>query len=130
MFPNLYTPTTQYNPASSQYAGSGLNLYQQPARQEITRVNGEGGAKAYQLAPNSSVLLLDETNPIVWLKTTDGAGYPNLIPYTITPFEPEPTPDFRSLESRIAKLEERLNESHTTGPSTNQKPNDKSRDGQ
>lgn len=82
---------------------------QMSVTQQITRVNGEGGAKAYQMAPNSSVLLLDETAPIVWLKSTDGAGYPNLVPYTITPYEPEPAPDINALIERINRLEEQIN---------------------
>ena len=50
------------------------NFY--PVTARIVRVSGRPGAEAYQMAPNSEVLLLDETAPIVWLKTTDGAGYP------------------------------------------------------
>jgi hypothetical protein len=33
--------------------------------QEVVRVNGRNGAEAYQMAPNSSVLLLDESAPVV-----------------------------------------------------------------
>ena len=89
------------------------NIYQnyqiQGQKTEVVRVNGKNGADAYQLSPNSSILLLDETAPIVWLKTTDGAGYPTVTPYSITPYQPEPEPDFKSLENRIAKLEATLN---------------------
>ena len=81
-------------------------------RQDVIRVNGKNGAEAYVMTPNSSVLLLDETAPIIWLKTTDGAGYPSLTPYTITPYKEEPKPDFKTLEDRISKLEEKINESH------------------
>lgn len=77
--------------------------------QRITKVNGENGAKAYQLPPNSEALLLDETAPIVWLKTTDGAGYPSLAPYSITPYEPTPPVDVNGLEQRIKRLEEIIN---------------------
>ena len=83
-------------------------------RQDVIRVSGKNGAEAYVMPPNSSVLLLDETAPIIWLKTTDGAGYPSLTPYTITPYKEEPKPDFKSLEDRISKLEERINESYTS----------------
>ena len=79
-------------------------------RQEIIRVNGENGARAYNLPPNSSILLLDETAPIVWLAQTDGAGYKSLTPYTITPYQAENKPDYNSLEARIKRLEEMLNE--------------------
>lgn len=79
-------------------------------RYEIVKVNGRGGAEAFQMAPNSEALLLDTTGPIVWLKTTDGAGYPSLAPYTITPYQPQPEVTTNDLLARIEKLEERLNE--------------------
>lgn len=81
-------------------------------QQSIVKVNGENGAKAYQMAPNSSVLLLDENAPIVWLKTTDGAGYPNLVPYDIAPHQPEPQIDVKSFDSRLSRLEGIVNESY------------------
>lgn len=87
---------------------------QQPCT--ITKVSGENGARAFGMAPNSSVLLLDETAPLVWLKTTDGAGYPTLTPYTITPYQAAPPVDVNALEQRIARLEEKLNDKpDTTG---------------
>lgn len=84
--------------------------YQQPQKQEVTRVNGKNGADMYQLPPNSSILMLDESAPIVWLKVTDGAGYATLSPYSITPYQPEAPVDVHSLEERISRLEEALNE--------------------
>ena len=74
----------------------------------IVRVSGRPGAEAYQMAPNSETLLLDETAPIVWLKITDGAGYPRLIPYDITPHE-ETQPDYKSFEERLKRLEDLIN---------------------
>ena len=76
-------------------------------RQEVIRVNGRNGAEAYQMAPNSSILLLDETAPIVWLKTTDGASYPTVNGYVITPLKEKSaaTADLTELEERIAKLD-------------------------
>ena len=81
----------------------------QQSRQEIIRVNGENGARAFQLPPNSSALLLDETNPIVWLAQTDGAGYKQLTAYKIEPYTPARPED---LEARIKRLEELFNESN------------------
>ena len=78
-------------------------------RQEIVRVNGENGAKTYQLAPNSSALLLDESAPLVWLVQTDGAGYKTAVPYTITPYQAQSAPDLNSLEERIQRLEDLIN---------------------
>lgn len=74
------------------------------------KVSGRPGAEAYQLNANSDVLLLDNTAPIVWLVQTDGAGYKTLTAYDITPHEEtKPEDVYKSLEERIAKLEEKLN---------------------
>ena len=61
---NPYTYQQQYQPQM-----------QQPGmlqKNEVVRVSGRGGAEAYQMAPNSSIILLDESAPVIWLKTTDG----------------------------------------------------------
>lgn len=91
----------QYNQQLSQL------LLQPLQKQEIVKVNGRGGAEAYSLAPDSSSLLLDATAPIVWLVQTDGAGYKSLTPYDIKPHEEEkPADHYKTLEERIAKLED------------------------
>ena len=77
-------------------------------QQQVTRVSGQNGAQAYALPPNSSALLLDDTAPIVWLKTTDGAGYPTLTPYDIIPHQTPAPVDASSLEARIKKLEDMI----------------------
>lgn len=89
--------------------------YNVPLRSEVIRVNGENGARAFQMAPNSSTLLLDENAPLVWLAQTDGAGYKTVTPYSITPYQPEPAPDMKTLEDRIKRLEDVINESNTAG---------------
>ena len=99
-----------YNPFAQNYA--------QPTvaqKHEVIRVNGKGGADAFQMAPNSQVLLLDESAPIVWLKTTDGAGYPTVTAYNITPAQTEEQKEqsrYDALEKRIAELEAFVNESN------------------
>lgn len=103
-FPNYY-PTSPTAPTTT-LPYSNQNLI----RQEIVRVNGRNGAEAYQLAPNSSILLLDESAPIVWVKMTDGAGYPTLTPYDISPHQSTEQLNFSSLEERISKLEEFMND--------------------
>lgn len=80
-------------------------------RTEVIRVNGRPGAETYAIGPNSSALLLDESGTIVWLVTTDGAGYKTVAPYDISPHQTPAAPDFSSLEARIKKLEERFNDS-------------------
>lgn len=82
------------------------NLY---AQQNITRVTGENGARTYQIGPNSSALLLDDTAPIVWLVQTDGAGYKTLTAYEIKPYAPEPAPDMTDIMTRLKRLEDQVN---------------------
>lgn len=88
----------------------------QPA-QQVVRVNGEPGARAYQIGANSSALLLDESGTMVWLVTSDGAGYRSVSAYDITPHQAAQAPDFGTLENRIARLEEIVN-GNTSNPST------------
>lgn len=78
----------------------------QPQSQQVVRVHGEDGAKAYNLPPNSSALLLDETQNIVWLKMTDGAGYPTVTGYEINPIQNKVEKEYSSLEDRIRRIEE------------------------
>ena len=98
-----------------------LNPYgfQQPVMAQpssVIKVNGENGARSYQMGANSSALLLDESGLMVWLCTTDGAGYKTVAAYDITPHQVTPAPDFGSLESRIKRLEDMIGD--TTDSST------------
>ena len=83
---------------------------QQQPQMQVVKVNGENGARAFQMGANSSSLLLDESGALVWLVVTDGAGYKTVSPYDISPHQATPPPDFGSLEQRIAKLEGIVNE--------------------
>lgn len=106
------------NPYASLYPqmypqSANFGAYQpQLERREIIHVNGQQGAAAFRMAPNSNTLLLDDTAPIVWLCVSDGAGYHTITPYTISLYEPEKPIDVNSLEQRIKRLEELLNESN------------------
>ena len=82
---------------------------QMPApHMEVIKVNGENGADAFQLGPNSSVLLLDETAPIIWFVQTDGAGYKTKTPYDISLHVDEPKPDIKSMEEKLTTIDKRL----------------------
>lgn len=97
------------SPQPTAMNGLSPTIFNSTIRQEIVKVNGENGARAYQLAPNCSALLLDESNPIVWLVQTDGAGYKTVSPYSITPYQPAPPVDLNAIEARLKKVEEKLN---------------------
>ena len=107
---------------------------QQPQQQlqkiEVVKVNGRNGAEAFQIAPNSSTLLLDMNSPIVWFVMTDGAGYKTVLPYDITPHkEVDKAQEYKdvlnSIMNRLSKIEEKLggnsNESNNAAikPTTN-----------
>ena len=64
-------------------------------------VSGEAGAKAFLVAPNTTVQLWDSENPVIYLKSADASGMPSIkvIDYTIrnaqndvkkTPLDNEP----------------------------------------
>lgn len=116
--PNYGTPSNlRYNAPQSVSA----------QRCEIIRVNGKEGAEAYPMAPNSSILLLDENNPIVWLKRTDGAGFPTVEPFTISPYKPEPTIDLKAIDERLSRVEAMINgQPNTTNAKRSGKSADKS----
>ena len=105
-FQNPYLPGNQY----AQFAQNFNPVQAAGPAVQVVRVNGRNGAEAYGLGPNSSALLLDEGGTLVWLVTTDGAGYKTVAPYDITPHKDTPIPDYGTLETRIAKLEAFMNE--------------------
>jgi len=89
----------------------------------IIWVSGETGAKAYMLAPNTTLPLWDSENQVIYLKSTDASGMPSMkiLDYTIrnnTPpiqeKEPEVNADYvtheefkkfeRSIRNQINKL--------------------------
>ena len=73
------------NPFST---NAGMNYQtQQLPHYDIVKVNGRNGAEAFQMGPNSHVLLLDESVPILWLASTDGAGYKTVSAFDISPHQ-------------------------------------------
>lgn len=69
--PLLYSPYGSMQPYS----------WSQPAQQPINglvSVTGIEGAKAYSLPPNSSMPLFDADDDVLYVKTTDAAGYPTI----------------------------------------------------
>ena len=98
----------------------GMNANNFP-RYNIIQVRGQNGAEALQMAPNSKVLLLDETDPLIWFVQTDGAGYKTVTPYSITPYQPAPPIDLNSIEQRLSVLEEILNAKSYNGTNKQRK---------
>lgn len=92
-----------YNPLANQYMVNGYqsqigqiqSQYQQQQNPSLIRVTGLDGAKAYQMPPNSVVPLFDSDNDVMYIKSTDGAGFPTIRAFNFTPYEPlqMPTPN-------------------------------------
>ena len=101
----MQSPVMQsYNPYSYQ-GGVTQRVNNNLPRYDIIRVNGKPGVDAFQLGPNSSVILVDETAPIVWFVRTDGAGYKDAKPFDISPHTEKPPVDVNDLFDRITRLE-------------------------
>lgn len=119
MYNNPYIP--QLNQALGQLQSFGAIAQPQlPMQQNIIEVSGRAGAEAYQLGPNSSALMLDNTAPILWVARSDSGGYKTLTAFDIIEHNEQKQEDvIKSLEERIKKIEERLN----NGKSNNQDAN-------
>lgn len=102
------------------HAPASWQRYQEPQapiyRGEIVNVNGAAGARSLRLAPNSSVILRDTNEPIVWLCEADGTGYFEPIPYSVTPYQAQPAVDMNDVLKRIARLEAMLSEQPDDDP--------------
>ena len=78
MFQNPYVSLM---PPQNQYYNQQMNNQQflpQTQTQNLIRVNGIEGAKAYQMNANSIVSLFDSNEDIMYIKSTDGAGFPSI----------------------------------------------------
>lgn len=78
VYPQYYMPQYQYQtqPQQSQ---------QQQQNNGIIWVSGEAGAKAYLVAPNTTVQLWDSEAQTIYLKSADASGMPSMkiLDYTI-----------------------------------------------
>ncbi len=119
--------TTNYNPYYTNPVNSMVPNYQpvipaQGPHMEIQRVNGKESAYAYSIGPNSSVILVDNLAPKIWIVTTDSSGYKAITGFKIIPDDEESAepiqieetksdedPEYiKKLIERIDKLEERI----------------------
>lgn len=91
-----------YQPVGTpqQFAIDQMQQFQQRAQMQpgmqqgmqLIRVTGMDGAKAYQMPPNSVVPLFDADNDIMYIKSTDGAGFPTIRAFAFQPVEDKPEP--------------------------------------
>lgn len=118
----------QVPPVSSQ------SVVPQPANNDIIWVQGESGAKAYLVAPNTTVTLWDSESPTIYLKSSDGRGVPSMriLDFTERRVAAQNTPNsattasggnssydkqiaeieakYEEIETKVKKLEDRYSE--------------------
>lgn len=85
---------------AQQFAMNQMQDYQQRMGMQLIRVTGMDGAKAYQMPPNSVVPLFDADNDIMYVKSTDGAGFPTIRAFTFQPIE-DPQPQDQQYVTRV-----------------------------
>lgn len=76
-FPQNYQMPTYY-PTQTNFQNAG-------ASQSLIWVQGEGAAKSYPVAPNTSVPLWDSEANVIYVKSADGSGMPSIkvLDYTV-----------------------------------------------
>ena len=77
--------------------------------QQILQANGKASIDALRMAPNSSVLIMDTTAPVVWLCATDGLGNVTATPYDIKTHVDPAVAATEGLEARVAAVEATVN---------------------
>lgn len=96
MYPN-------YNPYGFPLA------YQPPrpslAQQQVVTVAGAESLAQIQLAPNSSILVMDQSAPIVYLCQSDGVGKVTSTAYDIAPHKDKAQAERESMDARLAAVE-------------------------
>ena len=80
--------------AYPQYTIPQASAPQQQNNAGMIWVSGEAGAKAYLVAPNTTVQLWDSEAQTIYLKSADGSGMPTMkvLDYTIRDAQPQTTP--------------------------------------
>ena len=76
--------------------------------QQILQANGKQSINALKMSPNSSVLIADNTAPIVWKCTSDGLGNVTSEPFDIIPHKSQEQIEKDNLSITIQNIESRL----------------------
>lgn len=112
-----------YRPAYNNYPQDNISLI---------RVTGIEGAKAYQMNPNSTVALFDSNDDFMYIKSTDGAGFPTIRTFSFTEvFENANKPqiegyvskeEFESFKQEVTDYVEQFIQQQTNAKSKPTKP--------
>ena len=76
--------------------------------QQILQANGKASIDAIRMSPNSSVLIADTTEPIVWKCISDGLGNVKAEAYDITRHKTEEEVEKENTNNLLNDISERL----------------------
>ena len=85
-FPQTYQAPVYYPTQPNAVQGVGnVGINQPNAQSSLIWVQGEGAAKSYPMAPNTSVPLWDSEANVVYIKSADASGMPSIkiLDYTV-----------------------------------------------
>ena len=87
-----------------------IQMPSMPIQTEIQKVTGIESARTFPMGPNSSIILMDLSNPIIYVVVSDASGFKTVTPFDITEHvEQKPADQLQMLTDRIVKIEERMN---------------------
>lgn len=87
-----------------------LNFYGRLPQQNVIQVYGINSARQLNLAPNSSLFVLDYDDEHVYAVFSDGAGTVSVKPYLLTECEPENTTENFVTAKQFKEWKEQVNE--------------------
>ncbi len=101
----MFNPYYPYNNNIFQSQQPQMHQLNVLPQQQIIQVNGKASVDTIQLAPNSSILVMDTSAPIVWMCVSDGVGKVTSTPYDIVVHEEKPPIDISDVEKRLENVE-------------------------
>ena len=75
-------------------------------QQQIVQVSGPDSLQQIQMAPNSSLLVLHQTEALIYLGATDGAGKATWTAYDYAPHKDKEQAARESMDARLSALEQ------------------------
>lgn len=117
----------------NQYLNSNYSAYPQLMQsqlfppQQIPTANGKASIDNIKLAPNSSVLIADSTQPIIWRCVSDSLGNVTSVAFDIVPHKDEEQVKKEQMELIVADLAQRIErlENEQSNTSRHQSTNEK-----
>lgn len=92
------------------YGMNGMNHTQQTILppQQILQANGKQSIDTLRMSPNSSALIADATQPIIWKCISDSLGNVSATAYDVTLHKDEQVVEKETINNSILEINERL----------------------